>query len=164
MSEDRSVEEMAHEVLMRQAKARAERSGESIEEAIEAVLNTEAGAQLRELRDLPTTKRASKSGGQAWHGSRLRSGRKISAIILRSTQSTPRTAEEPNSAEPIPRRREEAERELDELRRELYALREPRESPQTVEETSDRVAEPRPAAREAQEGARRPWWRRMFRN
>jgi hypothetical protein len=53
MSEDRSVEEVAHEVLMRQAKARAERTGESIEEAIEAVLNTEAGAQLRELRDVP---------------------------------------------------------------------------------------------------------------
>ncbi len=53
MSEDRSVEEMANEVLMRQAKARAERTGESIEEAMEAVLNTEAGKQLRELRDGP---------------------------------------------------------------------------------------------------------------
>ena len=38
---------------MRQAKARADWSGESIEEAMEAVLNTEAGAQLRELRDVP---------------------------------------------------------------------------------------------------------------
>ena len=28
-------------------------SGESIEEALEAVLNTEAGTQLRELRDAP---------------------------------------------------------------------------------------------------------------
>ena len=53
MSEDQSVEEMAHEVLMRQAKARADRSGEPIEEALEAVLKTEAGAQLRELRDVP---------------------------------------------------------------------------------------------------------------
>ena len=53
MSDDRSVEEMAHEVLMRQAKVRADRTGESIEEALEAVLNTEAGAQLRELRDVP---------------------------------------------------------------------------------------------------------------
>ena len=53
MSEDRSVEEMANEVLMRQAKARAERTGESIEEALQAVLNTEAGTQLRELRDAP---------------------------------------------------------------------------------------------------------------
>jgi hypothetical protein len=53
VSDDRSVEEMANEVLMRQAKVRADRSGEPIEEAMEAVLNTEAGAQLRELRDVP---------------------------------------------------------------------------------------------------------------
>src|SRR5215208_8251027 len=53
VSEDRSVEEMANEVLMRQAKARANRTGESIEEAMEAVLDTEAGAHLRELRDVP---------------------------------------------------------------------------------------------------------------
>ena len=53
VSEDRSVGEMANEVLMRQAKVRADRSGEQIEEALEAVLNTEAGKQLRELRDGP---------------------------------------------------------------------------------------------------------------
>jgi predicted component of type VI protein secretion system len=53
VSEDRSVEEMANEVLMRQAKVRAVRTGESIEKAMEAVLNTEAGTQLRELRDAP---------------------------------------------------------------------------------------------------------------
>jgi hypothetical protein len=53
VSEDQSVEEMANEVLMRQAKARADRSGEPIEEALEAVLNTKAGALLRELRDVP---------------------------------------------------------------------------------------------------------------
>jgi hypothetical protein len=56
VSDDRSVEQMAHEVLMRQAKVRADRTGESIEEALEAVLNTEAGAQLRELRDVPHDK------------------------------------------------------------------------------------------------------------
>jgi excisionase family DNA binding protein len=61
------------------------------------------------------------------------------------------------------RRREEAERERDDLRRELYALREPREALETVEEAPDQ-AEPRPEAPRAQEGARRPWWRRMFRN
>ena len=53
MSEDRSIEEMANEVLMRQAKARAERTEEPIEDALEAVLNTEAGTQLRDLRDVP---------------------------------------------------------------------------------------------------------------
>ena len=53
MCEDQSVAEMANEVLMRQAKARAQRRGEPIEEAMEAVLETEAGKQLRELRDGP---------------------------------------------------------------------------------------------------------------
>ena len=53
MREDQSVAEMVNEVLMRQAKARAERRGEPIEEAMEAVLDTEAGQQLTKLRDGP---------------------------------------------------------------------------------------------------------------
>ncbi len=53
MRDDQSVAEMANEVLMRQAKTRADRTGEPIEEAMEAVLNTEAGKQLKELRDGP---------------------------------------------------------------------------------------------------------------
>ena len=59
------------------------------------------------------------------------------------------------------RRREEAERERENMRGELETLREARESPDTVEETPDR-AEPRPATGGTQEGARRPWWRRVF--
>jgi excisionase family DNA binding protein len=59
------------------------------------------------------------------------------------------------------RRREEAERERDYLRRELFGLTEARESPQTVEEEPER-AEPRPATGGAEEGVRRPWWRRVF--
>ena len=42
---------MATEVLARQACARAERTGEPLEEALEAVLETEAGRCLGELRD-----------------------------------------------------------------------------------------------------------------
>jgi hypothetical protein len=61
------------------------------------------------------------------------------------------------------RRREEAERERDELRRELFARRDPREFPEAGEEQQGR-GEPRPAAGGAQEGAHRPWWRRMFRS
>jgi hypothetical protein len=53
MREDQSVAEMANEVLMRQAKVRADRTGEPIEEAMEVVLDTEAGKQLRQLRDGP---------------------------------------------------------------------------------------------------------------
>ena len=53
MRDDQTVAEMANEVLMRQAKARAHRSGEPIEEAMAGILGTEAGKQLRELRDGP---------------------------------------------------------------------------------------------------------------
>jgi excisionase family DNA binding protein len=60
------------------------------------------------------------------------------------------------------RRREEAERERDELRRQLYARREPQESPQTTDEQQGR-GHPQSAAGGAQESARRPWWRRVFR-
>ena len=63
VSEDRSVEEMANEVLMRQAKVQADRGGEPIEEALEAVLKTEAGTQLRELRDVP---RRDKESVEEW--------------------------------------------------------------------------------------------------
>jgi predicted nucleic acid-binding Zn-ribbon protein len=59
------------------------------------------------------------------------------------------------------RRREEAERERDDIRREQYALREPRESPEPGEEQQGR-GEPHSATGGAQEGAQRPWWRRMF--
>ena len=51
--DDQTVAEMVNEVLMRQAKARADRSGESIEAAMRAVVGTEAGRQLADLRDGP---------------------------------------------------------------------------------------------------------------
>jgi hypothetical protein len=47
------VSTMAEEVLARQARARAERTGESFEEALKAVRKTEAGRQLEELREGP---------------------------------------------------------------------------------------------------------------
>ena len=53
MRDDQTVAEMANEVLMRQAKARADRSGEPIEAAMQAVVDTEAGKQLADLRDGP---------------------------------------------------------------------------------------------------------------
>ena len=53
MQPEQTVEEMANEVLMRQAEAEAERSGEPIEEAMWAVVETEAGKQLAGLRDGP---------------------------------------------------------------------------------------------------------------
>ena len=49
MQQDQSVSEMAEEVLMRQAKSLAQRSGHSLEDARQAVSDTEAGRQLRDL-------------------------------------------------------------------------------------------------------------------
>ena len=53
MRRKQKVAEMADEVLARQAEFRADRTGEPLEEAFEAVMNTEAGCQLKELRDGP---------------------------------------------------------------------------------------------------------------
>jgi excisionase family DNA binding protein len=58
-------------------------------------------------------------------------------------------------------RRQMAEERAAALEAELEVFREARESPQTAEEEPERV-EPRPDATGAQEGARRPWWRRWF--
>jgi hypothetical protein len=49
VQQDQSVSEMAEEVLMRQAKALAHRSGRSLEDAHQAVSDTEAGLQLKGL-------------------------------------------------------------------------------------------------------------------
>jgi hypothetical protein len=51
MQQNQSVSEMATEVLAHQAGARAKRTGESLEEALSAVLQTEAGQRLGQLRD-----------------------------------------------------------------------------------------------------------------
>ena len=53
MQKNQSVSEMATEVLARQAGARARRTGESLEVALKAVLQTEAGRRLMRLRDGP---------------------------------------------------------------------------------------------------------------
>jgi hypothetical protein len=51
MQQNQSVSEMATEVLARQAGARARQTGESLEEALRAVLQTEAGRRLGQLRN-----------------------------------------------------------------------------------------------------------------
>ena len=51
MRENQSVSEMATEVLARQAAARARLTGESLVVALGAVLRTEAGRRLEELRE-----------------------------------------------------------------------------------------------------------------
>jgi hypothetical protein len=51
MQKKQRVADMADEVLARQARERAKRTGEPFEEALEVVLKTEAGRQLGKLRD-----------------------------------------------------------------------------------------------------------------
>ena len=53
MQEEQRVDDMATAALRRQARAAAERTGEPFEEALKAVLETEAGLQLKTLRDGP---------------------------------------------------------------------------------------------------------------
>jgi hypothetical protein len=50
MRAEQTVKEMAQEVLWRQARALAQRSGAPLVEALEAVVETPAGRQLEELR------------------------------------------------------------------------------------------------------------------
>jgi hypothetical protein len=53
MRPEQTVNEMAQVVLWRQARALAQRSGEPLLEALEAVVETPAGCQLEELRSGP---------------------------------------------------------------------------------------------------------------
>jgi hypothetical protein len=53
MQENQRVSDMAVEVLTRQASGHAKRTGELLEHALKAVLDTEAGRQLGKLRDGP---------------------------------------------------------------------------------------------------------------
>jgi hypothetical protein len=53
MRAEQTVSEMAQETLLRQARALAQRNGEPLLEALEAVVETPAGMQLEELRSGP---------------------------------------------------------------------------------------------------------------
>ena len=53
MQHEQTVSDMVDEILLRQARARAARTGEPFEEALRAILQTEAGRQLRTLREGP---------------------------------------------------------------------------------------------------------------
>ena len=53
MQHEQTVSEMVDEILARQARTRAARTGERLEEALAAILETEAGQRLRNLREGP---------------------------------------------------------------------------------------------------------------
>jgi hypothetical protein len=62
MQKNQRVADIAIEVLARQAEAHAKQTGEALEDALKAVLKTEAGKQLRDLRDGPHREK----WAQAW--------------------------------------------------------------------------------------------------
>jgi hypothetical protein len=72
MQENQSVSDMALEVLARQASTRSKRTGELFEEALAAVLETEAGRQLVELRDGPHRDEAAKRWQEDLPGKRAK--------------------------------------------------------------------------------------------
>ena len=53
MRAEQTVNEMAEEILSKQARALAQQTGEPLAEALEAVLEAPAGHQLEELRGGP---------------------------------------------------------------------------------------------------------------
>ena len=53
MRAEQTVSEMAQVVLSRQASSHAQRTGEPLDEALQAVVETPAGMQLEELRSGP---------------------------------------------------------------------------------------------------------------
>jgi hypothetical protein len=79
---------MAVEVLERQARAHAEQTGEAFEDALESVLRTEAGQQLKELRNGP---HRDKMASQ-WQGD-LRRGRRRERVQTAWEQFTRNQAE-----------------------------------------------------------------------
>ena len=75
MDKKQRVSTMAEEVLARQASARAERTGESFQEALKAVRKTEAGRRLRSCARGCTATRGRESGRRASPRRGPRSGR-----------------------------------------------------------------------------------------
>ena len=73
---EQTVSEMANEILTRKARARAEQSGESFEEALAAVLTTEAGEKLCNLRQGPHRNERAEDWQEslAWERAKERSG------------------------------------------------------------------------------------------
>ena len=93
MHEHQTVYEMVEEVLARQARAQAHRSGQPFDDALETVLNTECGRQLRELANGPHGQEQARDWQErlAWERSEERWTR-----LLMASDAAPHAAEEHN--------------------------------------------------------------------
>jgi len=72
LRKNQRVADMAGEVLARQARLRTEQTGEPFEGALEAVLGTEAGRQIREVRDGPHRDQSAQRWREDMAGKRAR--------------------------------------------------------------------------------------------
>jgi hypothetical protein len=82
--EDQTVSQMAEQVLTRQAKALAQRSGQPFEDARRVVSDTEAGRKLRDLAEGEHRHEKAKrwQAGMLWERAEERSMRRIGPEIL----------------------------------------------------------------------------------
>jgi hypothetical protein len=96
MRKKQKVADMADDVLARQAKTRADRTGEPFEAALKAVMSTEAGRQLKELRNGPHHDERT----QEWQESLTRERAEERADALGWSSSN----KVPGSAADVPRR------------------------------------------------------------
>jgi hypothetical protein len=84
LRQDQTVFEMAQEVLEHQARAMALQTGQTFETAMQHVLDTEAGRQLRELRGGPHRDERRTNGRRASSGDVSRS---VTTLGWRATWS-----------------------------------------------------------------------------
>jgi len=130
------------EIIMQQAMTMRQLSAAPSQEASEVAETVEEGAEGAEPRSA-TVEAREELGAE-------RARREMAESTLRKGMTEQR------------RRREEAERERDELRRELVGRGRRTEAHEEDEEQQQGRGQPRSATGGAQEGVRRPWWRRML--
>jgi uncharacterized protein with von Willebrand factor type A (vWA) domain len=148
VEEEREARRRADTILAQLSAANAEQARTI--RALEAPQETpEAAETVEEASDRAEPRPATAEAQEELGAERVR--REMAETTLHEGMSEER------------RRREEAERERDELRREVAGLGRRTEAHEASEGQQGR-GQPQSAAGGAQRGARRPWWRRMFRN
>jgi hypothetical protein len=130
------------EIIAQQAVTLRQLTAAPPEEATEAAETVEESPEGREPRSAATVEAQEELGAE-------RTRREMAETTLQEGMAEQR------------RRREEAERERDELHRELHAHGRQQEAYETTEERQGR-GQPQSVTGGTQQGARRPWWRRVL--
>src|SRR5215207_8864148 len=90
MQENQRVSDLALEVLARQASGRAKRTGEPLEDALKAVLDTGAGRQLGELREGPLRDESAQPLQEERQELELRKGGQLARMLGEPLPGEPR--------------------------------------------------------------------------